>query len=179
MLCCIDDAACGCVSSGCLQPKGYPPASEPQQAHMPPPQFFSASMPASMPFYATQPHPGADGPFAFPAFSYPAPFPPPHPPMYAHHPHPYQSYGIPPTATPPRASRFRQRDYHSPSARSQFAQSRPSTAAGTSRHVDVTGNTMTKFFTEKLRDWEARQGEASNAMRQHAECVDIVLRSRL
>ena len=40
------------------------------------------------------------------------------------------------------------------------------------KHVPVaeaTGGTMAKFFTEKLRDWESRQGEAYNALRQHAQ----------
>lgn len=33
---------------------------------------------------------------------------------------------------------------------------------------------MTKFYTEKLRDWETRHGEAHNALKKHAECVKCV-----
>jgi hypothetical protein len=121
-------------------------------------------------------------------------FMPPPPPQPHYYPYPPPMYPAPQhdmygyTAMPPAYAHFapppgapvtpphRQRRYHAHSDASQPPLSHSGSVMAMQpprpsprKAVDAVGQTMTKYYTEKLRDWESRQGQASNAFRQHAE----------
>jgi hypothetical protein len=97
------------------------------------------------------------GPPQHDAYGYPAMAP-----TYLHYPPPP---GAP--VTPPH--RHRRYHVHSDSSQPPLSHSGSTVAMQPRRPVDAVGQTMTRYYTEKLRDWESRQGQASNAFRQHAE----------
>lgn len=167
---------CACAfTSGCVQKpqafEGYHPPISWQYGvgHelMPPPP-----PPAPPGYYGPYPYDAGVG------YAYPPPVYPPLPPAM------YRPY---PAAT--ASHHYRPRRYHaaatpmsavapSPPARSRYHPSIGGVGgpASPGRHVEVTGGALAKFFTEKLRDWESRQGETSSAFRRHASYVPVGLR---